>query len=213
MLAARILGWKQVSLAALLETHFDVTLDKRAQLTDWGHRPLTAEQLSYARLDTHHLLALCDLLEQELSARGRQREARDVFDALPTWSQWNTLYPEAEGEIRIGATLNLRLALPGQPERMIQPVVLDWVPHEQLHWRLSALGGLVTSVRFIEIESMGPQNAILSNGEIFGGLLGGVVAGRLRKSIRRGFTEMGEALAARAEARWREQGGVPKSEP
>ena len=83
MLAARILGWKQVGLAALLETHFDVTLDKRAQLTDWGHRPLTAEQLSYARLDTHHLLALCDLLEQELSARGRQREARDVFDALP----------------------------------------------------------------------------------------------------------------------------------
>lgn len=136
----------------------------------------------------------------------------EIIADLPAWSQWNTLYPEAEGEIRIGAPLNLRLALPGQPERMIQPVILDWVPQEQLHWRLSALGGLVTSVRFIEIEAMGPQNAILSNGEIFGGLLGGVVAGRMRKSIRRGFTEMGEALAARAEARWREQGGAPKSE-
>ena len=76
MLAARILGWKQVSLAALLAQHFDVTLDKRAQLTDWGHRPLDAAQLSYARLDTHYLLPLRDLLIAELRQRRRWREAR-----------------------------------------------------------------------------------------------------------------------------------------
>ena len=71
MLAARILGWKQVSLAALLAQHFDVTLDKHAQLTDWGHRPLDAAQLSYACLDTHYLLPLRDLLIAELRQRRR----------------------------------------------------------------------------------------------------------------------------------------------
>ena len=83
MLAARILGWKQVSLAALLAEHFSVTLDKRAQLTDWGHRPLDAAQLSYARLDTHYLLPLRDLLIGELRQRRRWREAQDAFAGLP----------------------------------------------------------------------------------------------------------------------------------
>ncbi len=83
MLAARILGWRQVSLAALLAEHFGVMLDKRAQLTDWGHRPLDAAQLSYARLDTHYLLPLRDLLIGELRQRRRWREAQDAFAALP----------------------------------------------------------------------------------------------------------------------------------
>ncbi len=84
MLAARILGWPQVSLAALLAQHFDVRLDKRTQLTDWGRRPLTPAQLSYARLDSHFLLPLRDLLLTELQSRKRWREAQEVFAALPS---------------------------------------------------------------------------------------------------------------------------------
>ncbi len=83
MLAARILGWSQVGLAALLLQHFGVTLDKRAQLTDWGQRPLTTAQLSYARLDSHYLLALRDLLTDALWARKRWRESQETFDGLP----------------------------------------------------------------------------------------------------------------------------------
>ncbi len=83
MLAARILGWRQVSLAALLQQHFGVALDKHAQLTDWGQRPLTSAQLSYARLDSHYLLALRDLLTTALGERKRWREAQEAFEALP----------------------------------------------------------------------------------------------------------------------------------
>lgn len=83
MLAARILGWPQVGLAALLEQHFGVVLDKRAQLTDWGQRPLSPSQLSYARLDSHYLLELRELLMRELRARGRWREAQEAFSSLP----------------------------------------------------------------------------------------------------------------------------------
>jgi ribonuclease D len=83
MVAARILGLPRVSLAALLEENFAVKLDKRAQLTDWGRRPLTTEQLSYARLDTHYLMPLRDLLAKELLARRRWREASETFAALP----------------------------------------------------------------------------------------------------------------------------------
>jgi ribonuclease D len=83
MLAARILGWPRVGLAALLEQHFDIHLDKRTQLTDWGRRPLTPEQLRYAALDSHYLLPLRDLQERELRARKRWREAQEAFADLP----------------------------------------------------------------------------------------------------------------------------------
>ncbi len=82
MVAARILGWRQVSLAALLEKHFGVTLDKRTQLTDWGQRPLSRAQLSYARFDSHYLLPLRDLLTAELQRRGRWREAQESLASL-----------------------------------------------------------------------------------------------------------------------------------
>jgi ribonuclease D len=54
-LAARILGWKQVGLAAILEAQFGLVSDKRMQRTNWGKRPLTAEQIAYAQMDTHYL--------------------------------------------------------------------------------------------------------------------------------------------------------------
>lgn len=83
MLAARILGRRGVGLAVLLREHFGVELDKRVQLTDWGHRPLTAQQLSYARLDSRFLLPLCDFLTDELHTKRRWREAQEAFADLP----------------------------------------------------------------------------------------------------------------------------------
>ncbi|MCC7352538.1 MAG: HRDC domain-containing protein [Anaerolineae bacterium] len=82
MLAARILGWRQVGLAAILDERFHVQLDKSLQRTDWGRRPLARDQMAYARLDTHYLLPLRDLLLAELRSRGRLDEAREAFAAL-----------------------------------------------------------------------------------------------------------------------------------
>jgi ribonuclease D len=82
MLAARILGRPKVSLAGLLDERYGIKLDKHMQLTDWGHRPLTPKQLSYARLDTHFLLPLRGTLEIELRDARRWREAQEAFAAL-----------------------------------------------------------------------------------------------------------------------------------
>jgi ribonuclease D len=79
---ARILGWPNPGLASVLKERFGVVLDKRMQRTDWGKRPLSPEQLAYARLDTHYLLPLRDEIERELRAAGRWEEAQEVFDEL-----------------------------------------------------------------------------------------------------------------------------------
>ena len=82
MSAARTLGWPQVGLAAVLESHFGVKLNKKHQRTDWKRRPLTLEQLDYARLDTHYLARLRDRQLQTLTDSGHWPEALEEFARL-----------------------------------------------------------------------------------------------------------------------------------
>lgn len=79
MAAARRLGRQGLGLSALVEEHFGVRLSKAFQRADWGRRPLTREQLTYAALDTHFLLPLHALLARELAARGVLEDARKEF--------------------------------------------------------------------------------------------------------------------------------------
>jgi len=129
-----------------------------------------------------------------------------VISDFNHWSEWNPLYPRAEGVLRIGAPLSLDLALPGQAVRQIKPVILDWVPNDQIHWRLSLAGGLVKTIRYLEIEKLSETGCIFSNGEFFRGPLAGFMPRRLKSAMRQGFASMGEALKRKAEASWRREG-------
>ena len=82
MVAARTLGWPQVGLGPILEARFGVKTNKKHQRANWGHRPLSVEQLDYARADTHYLCALKDQLVAELAAAGRLEEAEEEFARL-----------------------------------------------------------------------------------------------------------------------------------
>jgi ribonuclease D len=79
MQAARILGYSFVGLDNLLAEKFQVHMDKRHQKADWAARPLSPAQIDYARLDTHYLFGLRDLLENELRERGRLELAYEDF--------------------------------------------------------------------------------------------------------------------------------------
>ncbi|HTX92725.1 MAG TPA: HRDC domain-containing protein [Anaerolineales bacterium] len=82
MQAARILGYKRVGLDSMLAEKLGIKLDKKYQKADWAERPLSKDMLSYARLDTHHLLDLRVCLENELKLRGRWELAQEEFTRL-----------------------------------------------------------------------------------------------------------------------------------
>ncbi len=79
MQAARILGYPAVGLDRLLGDKFKIQTDKRHQKANWAARPLTKEQIHYARLDTHYLFALRDVLEDELRKKDRLTFAKEDF--------------------------------------------------------------------------------------------------------------------------------------
>src|SRR5438034_4791769 len=71
LIASRLLGVREFSLAALVKRYFGVELPKGSQKANWARRPLPARMLAYAINDTHYLLPLADRLESELRERDR----------------------------------------------------------------------------------------------------------------------------------------------
>lgn len=77
--AAQLLGYEGIGLAALLERHFGVKLNKTHQRADWSMRPLPADMLEYAATDTHYLIPLAARMREELEALGRWEWAVEEF--------------------------------------------------------------------------------------------------------------------------------------
>jgi ribonuclease D len=77
--AVRILGYTKDGLDGLLHERFGIRVNKKYQKADWGKRPLSKEQINYARLDTHYLLPLRNMLQAELEEKGLLQLAREDF--------------------------------------------------------------------------------------------------------------------------------------
>jgi hypothetical protein len=138
-------------------------------------------------------------LEHRIGVRAPASEIWRVLADLNGWATWNPMYPQAAGILRIGAKLSLTEAVPGQPHDQITPEVVDWVPDSQILWRDKTLGGLVKRLRYLEIERLSEEGCIFSNGEVYEGLGVRFISKGLKTALRRGFTELGEALKAKVE--------------
>lgn len=84
MISAQLLGYESFGLAALLDRHFGLKVNKTHQRADWAMRPLTPDMLEYAAMDTRYLIPLADKLRAELIAAGRWDWAKEEFERLET---------------------------------------------------------------------------------------------------------------------------------
>jgi len=82
MHAARVLGKEKLGLAAILEDSFGVNQGRSFQKADWGKRPLRADMLTYACMDTHFLFSLRDIYHTRLVEAGRLELAQEDFARL-----------------------------------------------------------------------------------------------------------------------------------
>ena len=79
---AQLLGYEGIGLAALLDRHFGLKLNKTHQRADWSMRPLPPDMLDYAATDTRHLIELAAKLRAELEELGRWEWALEEFSRL-----------------------------------------------------------------------------------------------------------------------------------
>jgi ribonuclease D len=109
----------QQSYDSLLTDALDVRLTKSASFTRWDTRPLSVEQLSYARGDVEHLLELADELERRLRSLGRLEWAREECEVL-----------ESSSDERDLQTIFARLPRVRNLSPSARPVA-----HALVHWR------------------------------------------------------------------------------
>ncbi|HLM51776.1 MAG TPA: HRDC domain-containing protein [Solirubrobacteraceae bacterium] len=72
----------QLGYGPLLQSALGISLTKSAGFTRWDARPLSEEQLRYAREDVENLLQLADRLQDRLTDSGRLTWAREECRAL-----------------------------------------------------------------------------------------------------------------------------------
>ncbi len=70
-IAARLLGFQQFGLAALVEHYYGIVLSKANQRANWGLRPMPDDMKEYAQGDVKYMLEMADKLVAELRQLGR----------------------------------------------------------------------------------------------------------------------------------------------
>ncbi len=70
-LAARLLGFRELGLASIVQNLLGVTLLKGSQKENWALRPLPQKMVDYAINDTRYLHPLKRMLEERLHEKGR----------------------------------------------------------------------------------------------------------------------------------------------
>ena len=88
----------QMGYGDMLYDVLDIRVPKTASFTRWDKRPLTREQIEYARSDVEHLLQLATALQERLAEQGRLEWAReecrfleDVSDERDPGEVWRRL--------------------------------------------------------------------------------------------------------------------------
>lgn len=83
-LAARLLGYSRVGLAAVVARVLGLGLAKEHSAVDWSTRPLPTDWLRYAALDVEVLIDVRDTMADELEAAGKAQWAAEEFEAVRT---------------------------------------------------------------------------------------------------------------------------------
>ena len=104
-LASRFLGFQQSGLDTMLQTFFNVKLEKKYQKKDWSMRPLPEAMITHAAKDVHHLLPLAKLLEKDLLKKKRLAWVKEECDLLsnvrPSTTRTEPLFLSFKGAGRL----------------------------------------------------------------------------------------------------------------
>ncbi len=124
----------------------------------------------------------------------------DILTDFARYPDWNPFIPHAEGELREGATITVRIEPPGGRGMTFRPTVQRVEPQREFRW----LGHLWVPKLFdgehiFELHAIEDGTTHFVQRETFSGLLVPLVWGAMEDATRRGFTAMNRALKARSE--------------
>jgi hypothetical protein len=124
-----------------------------------------------------------------------------VLTTLDRYAEWNPQIPRASGTLQEGATIRLRLALPGRPAMNLSATIEDARPNELITWR----GHVVTpwffeGYRRFAIEPVTSGRVRVTHVEDIHGLLAPVFSLMMGGPVEKSHRALNDALRVRAES-------------
>jgi hypothetical protein len=121
-----------------------------------------------------------------------------ILADLPSYPEWNPLFPEAAGELAKGSRIQLKARQPGSGRMMtIKPTIVVAEPGSELRWTASVPGLISGEHSFVLTAEDGGTRLVHS--ESFGGLLV-AFATKTLTAAQVSYAGLNEALKERAEA-------------
>ena len=138
-------------------------------------------------------------LSTEIEFDGTPEDAWAVLADLPGHRVWNPFIEEIDGELRVGAKLEVRIQPVDERGITLRPTVLTVEPGHELRWIGHLLvPGVFDGEHRFRIEEAGPGRVRFVQSERFRGILLPLLWKRLRDGgTAAGFRAMNEALALR----------------
>ena len=141
-------------------------------------------------------------IQTEIEIRSAPERVWRVLSDLREYPRWNPFVIQAEGELRKGGRLEVRLQAEGRSPMRFRPTVEVVEPGRELRW-IGHLGlrGLFDGRHRFVIEPTDVGRVRFVQSEQFSGILVGLVMrSALLEATRKGFDAMNRALKQQAEA-------------
>ncbi|HWH36203.1 MAG TPA: SRPBCC domain-containing protein [Candidatus Limnocylindrales bacterium] len=124
----------------------------------------------------------------------------DVLTDFSSYPEWNPIVRRLRGRPRVGARITISSQPPGARALVHRPRVLAWSPPNELRWRTTVLSErLFTGEHGFRLDANGDNRVRFVQDETFHGLLVPLYSRLRLPAKRRGFSDLNEALRARAE--------------
>jgi len=140
-------------------------------------------------------------IRTEIEINASAERVWQVLTDFPTFSEWNPFVRGVQGELRVGARLDVYLRTPDGRGMNFKPKILGIEPNREFRWLGRFLmPGIFDGEHFFRIEPLEENRVRFVQQENFRGLLVPLFAlmGVL-KNTRLGFEGMNRTLKARAE--------------
>jgi hypothetical protein len=140
-------------------------------------------------------------IHTEIEIHAPAERVWQVLTDFAAYPQWNPFIRRVEGEVRVGARLQVFVQPSSGKGMSFRPTVLTAEPNRELRW-LGHLWvpGLFDGEHSFTIEPLGEDLVRFIQSERFGGLFLPLLAKMLDRDIRRGFEDMNRLLKLRSES-------------
>jgi hypothetical protein len=139
-------------------------------------------------------------LYTEIEISASEEAVWQILVDLERFPEWNPFITLAEGEVKEGSRLRVRIEPPGGAAMTFKPMVRRVVRNREFRWQGRFLvPGLFDGVHSFEILPTDRRRVRFVQRETFRGLLVPLLWWSMERSTKQGFLEMNAALKQRAE--------------